>query len=92
MAETIARSGAVLAVQVRTARKRHDCNDCTVPIEPGEKYERSAYPPHSVAEYDVACWLVWRTHYPRHDGSRFLAGCDLAAAYQEAARRESGHG
>ena len=23
-------------------------------------------------------WLTWRTHYPRHDGHRFLIGCDRA--------------
>lgn len=83
MPETITRSGAVLPVQVRTARRRHACNDCPVPIEPGDRYELAAFPPHSVQEYDVDRWVMWRNHYPRHDGDRFLPGCDEAAAYRE---------
>lgn len=87
-AETIKRSGGVLRTIIRTARKRHDCNDCFGPIEPGDKYERTAFPPHSVDVYDVDRWLTWRTHYPRHDGDRFLPGCDEAAAYREARERQ----
>jgi hypothetical protein len=79
----------VIPVQIRTARKRHICNDCEQPIEPGEKYELAVFPPHRVQEYDVDRWLTWRTHYPRHDGQRFLIGCDLSAAYREKAEREA---
>jgi hypothetical protein len=85
---TIIRSGAVLPVQVRTARKRHVCNDCPVPIEPGERYELSATPPHRLDVWDSGRWLTWRAHYPRHDGGRFLRGCAVAAAYAEKAERE----
>lgn len=88
MPETITRSGAGrLAVQVRTARKGHPCNDCSEPILPGEKYELAVYPPHSVQEYDVDRWVIWRTHYPRHTSHTFLIGCDMAAAYREQNRR-----
>lgn len=88
MTETVTRSGEILPVQVRTARKQHPCSDCGLPILPGDKYELAVYPPHSVQEYDVDRWLTWRTHYPRHDGHRFLVGCDLSAAYEEKAVRE----
>ena len=88
MAETITRDGAVLPVKVRTARVQHTCDDCEKPIEPGDRYELSVYPPHRVEYMDVPRWLMWRTHYPRHDGVRFLPGCDLAAAYREKAVRE----
>ena len=90
--ETIIRPGAVLPVEIRTARKRHDCNDCDWPIEPGDRYELSVSPPHRIQDYDVACWLTWRTHHPRHDGHRFLPGCDEAAAYREKAEREARDG
>ena len=86
--QTITRSGAVLPVKVRTARVQHTCSDCGRPIEPGDQYELAMTPPHRMAEYDVPRWLAWRTHYPRHDGHRFLIGCDLAAAYREKAERE----
>lgn len=92
MTGTVTRSGTVLPVRILTARKRHTCDDCREPIEPGDKYELSVTPPHRIQEYDVACWLTWRTHYPRHDGSRFLPGCDEAAAYREKAEREAGNG
>jgi hypothetical protein len=85
---TVVRSGAVLPVKVRTARTPHRCDDCGQPIEPGERYELSVTPPHRISEYDVPSWLTWRSHYPRHDGKRFLVGCDLAAAYREKAVRE----
>jgi hypothetical protein len=88
MAETISRSGAILPVKIRTARTEHPCNGCPEPIMPGDRYELTAYPPHRVQEYDVDRWLTWRTHYPRHDGHRFLRGCDEAAAYREQAVRE----
>ncbi len=88
MAETVERDGAILPTRVRTARKQHACSDCGKPIEPAEKYELTVYPPHSVQEWDVDHWLTWRTHYPRHDGHRFLLGCDLSAAYREKAMRE----
>lgn len=91
MTQTVERKGGGrIPVQVRTARKTHPCNDCPEPIEPGEKYEIAVYPPHSVQEYDVDRWLVWRSHYPRHDGQWFLIGCAMSAAYREQARRE-GH-
>lgn len=90
--ETISRSGAILPVEVRTARKRHVCDDCGEPIEPGDRYELSATPPHRIDVYDVDRWLIWRTHYPRHDGRFFLRGCDEAAAYREHADRGSGGG
>lgn len=80
MTVTIKRPGAILPVEVRTARKHHTCNDCPVPIEPGDRYELSVSPPHRVQKYNVPCWLTWRTHYPRHDGNRFLPGCAEAAA------------
>lgn len=88
MAETVTRSGAVLPVKVRTARTQHACDDCPVPIEPGDLYELAVYPPHSIQEWDSARWLTWRNHYPRHDGHNFLIGCALAAAYHEKAQRE----
>jgi hypothetical protein len=88
MAETVIRSGTVLPVKVLTARTQHACNDCPSPIEPGQKYELAVYPPHRIDVYDVDRWVTWRTHYPRHDGDRFLFGCDLAAAYREKAARE----
>ena len=87
--QTVIRDGAVLPVKLRIARTRHVCNDCPEPIEPGDQYEVAVYPPHSVQEYDVDRWVTWRNHYPRHDGHRFLLGCDLAAAYHEKARREA---
>jgi hypothetical protein len=87
MGETITRPGAVLPVEVRTARKQHACNDCPVPIEPGTRYELSVSPPHRIPEFDVERWVTWRTHYPRHDGLRFLPGCAVAAAYREKAAR-----
>ena len=90
MPETITRPGAVMPVHVRTARTQHPCNDCPEPIMPGDRYELSSTPPHRISEYDVPCWLTWRTHYPRHDGHRFLPGCDEAAAYRENAERNSG--
>lgn len=80
MAELIMRSGAVLPVQVRTARKRYQCNDCPLPIEPGQRYELAVSPPHRIDVYDVDRWVTWRTHYPRHDGREFLPGCQDAAA------------
>jgi hypothetical protein len=86
--ETVTRSGAVLPVKVLTARKPHDCNDCPEPILPGDRYEMTAIPPHRIPEYDVDFWLTWRTHYPRHDGGRYLPGCDLAAAHHEKAERD----
>jgi hypothetical protein len=85
--QAIIRPGAVLPVKVRTARTRHACDDCGGPIEPGDRYELSVAPPHRIQEYDVPVWLAWRTHFPRHDGHRFLPGCDLAAAYREEAAR-----
>lgn len=89
MAElTIDRTGAVLPVKLRTARTRHACDDCGCPILPGDQYELSVTPPRRIDVMDVDCWLTWRTHYPRHDGGRFLPGCDLAAAYRENAARE----
>jgi hypothetical protein len=92
MAETITRSGAILPVEVRTARKRHACDDCQEWIEPGTRYEMSVTPPHRNQDYYVPAWLTWRTHYPRHDGDRFLPGCAEAAAYQEQAARETSNG
>lgn len=90
MAETITRPGAILPVEIRTARKRHACDDCHYSIMPGEKYEFQVAPPHRIDVYDVDRWLTWRTHYPRHDGRRFLIGCDLSAAYKEKAARDAG--
>ena len=88
MTETAARDGAVLPVKVLTARKRHRCDDCKQPIEAGDRYELSVSPPHRIQEYDVGCWLTYRTHHPRHDQAVFLLGCDLAAACREKAERE----
>jgi hypothetical protein len=87
--ETITRSGSVLPVQIRAARKRYACDDCYQPIEPGDRYELSVSPPHRIQEYDVDYWLTWRTHYPRHDGLEFLPGCHEAAAYREKAARDA---
>lgn len=81
--------GDILPVQIRTARKRHACDDCAGLIEPGEKYELRVTPPHRLDVYDVDHWLTWRTHWPRHDGRRFLPGCDEAAAYRENAERSA---
>ena len=93
MSETITRDGAAMPVKVRIARTRHACDDCSVPIEPGDKYELQVSPPHRVQEYDVDCWLTWRTHYPREAGCHasysFLPGCAEAAAYREKAEREA---
>jgi hypothetical protein len=86
--ETITRDGAILPVKIRTARTQHTCDDCGKPIEPGDRYELSTNPPHRVEYMDVPRWLTWRTHFPRHDGHRFLPGCDEAAAYREKASRE----
>jgi hypothetical protein len=77
----------VIPVKIRTACKPHVCDDCSGPIEPGEKYELRITPPHRIAEYDVPRWLTWRTHYPRHEGRRFLVGCVESAAYREHANR-----
>lgn len=87
--QTIIRSYSVLPVKVRTARTQHACDDCPVPIAPGDVYELSASPPHRVQEYDVDHWVAWRSHHPRHDGRNFLIGCAVAAAYREKAARES---
>ena len=54
-----------IPVRVRTARTRHACDDCSQPIEPGEKYELLTVPPHRMPEYDVPRWLTWRAHQPR---------------------------
>ena len=85
--QTVDRPGEVLPVKVRTARTQHACDDCGQPIEPGDQYELCVTPPHRISEYDVPHWLTWRSHFPRHDGVRFLPGCDLAAAYREEATR-----
>src|ERR1035441_862798 len=89
VAKTITRAGAVLPVEIRTARKRHSCNDCPEPIMPGDRHELSVTPPHQLREYCVPRWLKYRTHYPRHDGHRFLPGCAEVAAYRENDERES---
>jgi hypothetical protein len=78
-----------IPVKIRTARTTHTCNDCPAPIEPGEKYELVVAPPHRIPEYDVPRWVTWRTHYPRHDGTNFLIGCAVSAAYRENAAREA---
>ena len=83
MTDTITRPGAILPVKVLTARKRHTCDDCREFIEPGDRYELSVTPPHRLDFYDVAAWLTWRTHYPRHDGREFLPGCAVAATRKE---------
>jgi hypothetical protein len=91
--QTLKREGDVLP-EVRTARTRHTCDDCGHPIEPGDQYELSVSPPHSVSEYDVDHWLTWRSHYPR-EGLVFLFGCVLTMAYREKLIREQledGHG
>ena len=77
----------IIQVQVRTARKEHRCNDCDGPILPGDRYELHVTPPHRLDVYDVDHWLTCKSHWPRHDGARFLPGCDEAAAYRENARR-----
>ncbi len=94
MPETITRPGAVMPVQVRTARTQHPCNDCPEPIMPGDRYELSVTPPHRISEYDVDSWLTWRTHHPRRDDDTgyILPGCAEAAAYREKAVREAGRG
>jgi hypothetical protein len=91
MSETITRPGAIMPVKVRTARTQHSCNDCRVPIEPGDRYELQVVPPGRMQEWDVDRWLTWRTHFPRHDGDSFLPGCDEAAAYREKAEMERSH-
>lgn len=76
--------------EIRTARRQHDCNDCGQPIEPGEKYEHTAFPPHRISEYDVDHWLTWRNHFPRFGSQgQFLFGCDMSAAYKERCAREA---
>jgi hypothetical protein len=87
--EAITRPGAILPVQVRTARTQHACDECRVPIKPGDRYELFVAPPHSLDYYDVDRWMTWRTHYPRHDGGRFLPGCAEAAAYRDKSEREA---
>jgi hypothetical protein len=40
MPETISRSGAIIPVEIRTARTEHPCNDCPEPIMPrGRKHD-----------------------------------------------------
>jgi hypothetical protein len=89
MAETTTWPGSVLPVVIRTARKQHDCNDCPLPIEPGDRYEVSATPPHRISEYDVDRWLTWRSHHPRHRDGEYLPGCHEAGARQGRTEREN---
>lgn len=78
----------IIPVQVRTARKRHRCDDCAEDIEPGDRYEHSVIPPHRLDVMDVDHWLTWRCHHPRNPGpGLFLLGCATAAAYREQQRR-----
>jgi len=75
-------------VKIRTARKRHACDECDQWIEPGEKYELCTTPPHRLDVTDVDSWLDWRSHYPRiGPAGQFLLGCAVAAAYRERAER-----
>ena len=80
-------------VKVRTARKTYDCDDCLLPIEPGDKYQLWVSPPNRDEYGPRDRWLTWRSHYPRSGGTRaHLLGCDMAAAYRENAAREESHG
>jgi hypothetical protein len=76
--------GALMTV--RTARKRHRCWRCSVPIEPGERYEDWRVPPWRAGNESPG-W--WRGKQHRDDDypSGFL--CAEAAAYWERAARES---
>ena len=77
-------------VKIRTARKQHICSEhlCSVPIEPGDKYELAVFPPDRDEYAPPGVWLTWKSHYPRTGpkGEHRL-GCDLAGAYRENAQR-----
>jgi hypothetical protein len=80
----------IIPVKVRTARKQHACDECPVPIMPGDKYEFHVTPPHRLDFYDVDRWLTYRAHWPRNGAAGwFLFGCIEAAAYREQAERNT---
>jgi len=86
MAETYA---PPVPVKIRTARKRHACDDCGQPVEPGDRYELAVTPPNRDENAPRDRWLAWRSHWPRGGRKRtHLLGCDEAAAYRERAERE----
>ena len=65
---------------------------CDEPIEPGDAYELTVWPPNRNEYGPPDRWLTWRSHYPRTDGSggrqAHRLGCAIAAAYRENAERE----
>ena len=80
----------IIPVKIRTARKRHVCDDCQEWIEPGEKYELTVWPPHRMDYMDVDNWLTWKCHWPRNTtAGSFLLGCATSAAYREHAEQEA---
>jgi hypothetical protein len=82
-----------IPVRIRTARKRHRCDDylCKGWIEPGERYEDHRLPPGDI-DVGNTHWIRHKVHAPRWP-ERGPDGCALAGAYQERARREAaGHG
>lgn len=74
--------GALLTI--RTARKRHWCEQGRHWIEPGERYEDWRVPPWRGGNESPRWW-----HAQRHDGTDYPYGwaCAEAEAYRERARR-----
>ena len=81
---TVTSDGALLTI--RTARRRHRCGRCNVPIEPGERYEDWRVPPWRGGNESDLWWRGkqhWDGDYP-HGWA-----CAEAAAHREHAARRA---